>query len=245
MLGLPPLHEKDALIPWDWIQEAKDRWASHVIDESDPRLSATDVGAGGDKSIRCLRIGYKVMPFKENTSSDTNVVGNWTVRLLNEECPDKAYIDMNGIGNKVFHDIRAMKLWKVIGINQGRASRKPEKYYLIGSELKWIMRESFENGYISIPPDDEELEGELSLLKYDDSGTGGLIKVTSKQNKEYKKEMQSLLGYTSPNKADSLSFTFYDDYSIMIKSRKKKSMIGITEMLKKRKSPLKRAWMSK
>ena len=221
VLGLPPLTEEGALISWEWIQSAKDRWADMQVSEADPYLLGADIGGGGDASMIARRQGMKVMKFEGNKSVDTDIVTNWINRIILDEDPDSAYVDMNGIGNAVFYRLQSVfGKKKVRGINARKKPFNVDKFVMLRDELMWRLREVFESGEIGIP-DDDELEGELSLLKYDDDHTDGKIKVISKQNAEYKREMVGLVGYKSPNKVDALLMTFYENYSnVLLKKTK-------------------------
>jgi phage terminase large subunit len=213
IFGLPPIGDEGALIPWEWIQEAKERWAEMVenIDpEHDPLLVAYDIGGGGDLTIRVAVQGGAVLsPILKNNSPDTNAVYNWMLRDMAELDPDFVFVDKNGIGNKVYFDLRQLRGVKnLYGIN-AQNTTFDEKFSMLRDKLFWLLREDFENGSIGIPPDDEELEGELSILTYDDEQGKGKIKVISKKDAGFKKNMLSQLGYRSPGKADALSFTKY------------------------------------
>jgi len=243
ILGLPPLQEEGSLIPWDWIQRARERYDEILCDDNDPLLIGLDVGGGGDKSVLCRRFGMKVLPFEQNSDADTNIVFNWVIRNLNKDEPDSVNVDMNGIGNKIYYDLRALKRWKVNGINAKQRAYDNKLFEMIRDELGWRVREAFEKGEIAIDPNDEELEGELSLLKYDDEGTFGRTKIVSKRNTQYKQSMSSLLGYSSPNKFDSLALTFYEDYTNLRYRKKNKNSIRSRHNSRGRK--LERAWMAR
>ena len=107
-------------------------------------------------------------------------------------------------------------------------------------ELFWRLRESFENGEIAII-DDGGLEKELGLLKYVDDNGGGKIKILSKKDAAYKKDMMSTVGYKSPNKADALSLTFEVAYSKVYN----KTMRNKSESRKKNRlvAPKRFGWM--
>ena len=243
VLGLPPLAEEGCLISWEWIQSAKDRWEDMNVAETEPYLLGADIGGGGDASMICRRQGMKVMKFEGNKSVDTDIVANWINRIILDEEPDCSYVDMNGIGNTTYYRLQSVfGKKKVKGINVRKKAFNINKFVMLRDELMWRLREVFESGEIAIPPNDDELEGELSLLKYDDDGTDGKIKVISKQNAEYKREMMGLVGYKSPNKVDSLIMTFYENYtSVLLKTEYKR------QGFRKRLSALSKSgnWMSR
>ena len=212
VLGLPPLAEDGALIPWEWIQQAKDRYEEEETNKDDPYVFGVDIGGGGDDTMLCRRQGMRILGFERNKSVDTDHVTNWVNRLVLDEEPETTYLDMNGIGNTAYHRLKnTFGKQKIKGINVRKKPFNCNKFVMLRDELMWRMREAFEQGLIAIP-NDEDLEGELSLLKYDDDSSDGKIKCVSKRDAAYKREMQGLLGYKSPNKVDSILMTFYDQY---------------------------------
>jgi len=245
VLGLPPLEEEGALIPWSWIQAAKDRYDFFQPAEDDPYLFGIDVGGGGDDSMLCKRKGGKILSFKKNTSSDTDAVASWVMRehdmdVMKGEDVDEMSIDMNGIGNGAYHRIKNMG-YRIKGVNVRKAAANSDRFVMIRDELYWRIRCLFEDGDIAIPPDDDELEGELSLLKYDDEAGSGKIKVLSKKDAEYRKEMISKLGYKSPNRADALALTCFKSYSSLL-NRKKVQRMKARDLIKGNNSP---GWMAR
>ena len=231
VLGQPPLSEEDALIPWEWIQRARDRYEDFIEDPLDPEVYGVDIGGGGDPSVIGYRKGMKIMEFRKRNEEDTAKIRNWVARNFEEDEPDFAFIDANGIGHHVYFDL------KDIGYNflpyKGRnQADNRDRFEMIRDEDFWRLRGFFERDEIVIPPDDDELEGELSILKFDDDNAGGKIKIISK--KKLKAE-----GYASTNKADCLAMMFRYPEKVMrrkvqakkqiTKRRRTRQLVGVGE----------------
>jgi hypothetical protein len=80
-----------------------------------------------------------------------------------------------------------------------------DQFVRLRDELWWRLRERFESRMISIPNDDE-LIGELSSIKYKRE-SNGKVKVESKADMRKR-------GVKSPNRADALMMTMYYQDSI-------------------------------
>ena len=89
----------------------------------------------------------------------------------------------------------------VIGVNVAEAASREDRFVRLRDELYWRVRERFESRRIRIPNDDE-LIGELSSIKWKPAGSSDKVKVESKM--EMKKR-----GLASPNRADALMLTEY------------------------------------
>lgn len=215
VLGLPPINEDGALISWDWISTAQDRGYLFEPELEDPVIFGIDPGGGGEGDITCIciRKGYHILAFETTSQTKTEELVRWAEDFILLWDPKHIFIDRNGLG-KGMYDLLKGKYKGIKGLYSMNKSTAKDRFYRLRDELFWSMREEFEKENLVIHPDktgrhDDELQNELSLLKYDDDYDGNKIKVLSKKDAEYKKEMRAVLGYTSPNKADSLSLTFY------------------------------------
>ncbi len=212
VLGLPPEADPDALIPYDWIMEAIDK--DIYVDMEEPVSLGVDVGAGGDPSVIATRWGNKITKFEIHNTKNTMELAGWVIIAMDTEGASGAYIDSIGIGNGVYYRIKehpdreiTSRVWPVDVRFRANNFLKYEK---LRDELWFFLREQFQEGLISIP-NDNELIGELSILKYHTTGSGK-VKVTGKE--EFRKIGKSI------NKADAVMMS----YSPMAQlSHKKKS----------------------
>jgi len=198
VLGLPPKSEDDVLIPWEWVMDAIDRDLEPL--DVDQDVIGFDVGAGSDPSIILNRHGPKVLsPIHKNDTSDSETLTGWAIGKIMDYEPSIVFIDRIGVGWGIEGNLRSRTNVRVIGVNVAEVPSISERFYRLRDELWWKVRELFEKRAISIPNDDE-LIGELSIIKY--SEPDGKIKVESK--KDLKRR-----GVASPNKADALCLTEY------------------------------------
>ena len=198
-LGIPPVSEKGALIPWEKIMEAVDRPLDPTPD--DPIVMALDVGAGGDDSALSRSAGPVVYPFETTSTSDPNVLTGWALRRLFDYQPRFVFVDVIGYGWAVEGNLRARYAdGETIGVNVNTEARDKSRFRRLRDELWFEVRDEFINGLISIP-DDPLLIEELSAFHYKED-ENGLIKVESKDDLEAR-------GFDSPNRADCLMMRLY------------------------------------
>ncbi len=205
VLGLPPLVDEENLIQWDWIEDAVDRPVE--TPEGIPIIKGVDCGAGGDSSIIATRQGARVFPMKRLKTSEGTVLENWIGSDIDAENPDVVRIDTIGIGWAVESNVREKKGSLVEAADVRRGADDPERFENKRAEMYWRLREAFERGAISIPPD-EELKNQLGAIK---CVYGKRIKMVDK------KTIKQELGH-SPDEADALAITFF--YPDSMASRK-------------------------
>lgn len=203
VLGLPPLASPDTLIPWDWVMKAVNR--DLFVDEQTPLVLGIDVGRelGGDPSIILKRRGPVVLdPLVSFQSVNTQELGYWALKEIQESEAQAAAIDVIGWGAGTYDLLQDLAPVPVLPVNVAEAPADAEHFVRLRDELWWQMRERFQAGTISIPNDDE-LIGELSTIKYNFQKTAKeKVKIESKQ------ELRDR-GLASPNKADALCLSEY------------------------------------
>ena len=162
---------------------------------------AIDVGRyGDDASVVMSMHGPVVTRIEEYRSMDTEQLSNWAMSRIFDEEPAAVMVDVIGVGAGVADKLRHRTEANVIDVNVSEMpSDDPGKFHRLRDELWWKLRELFEKRAISIP-NDPELIGELTVMKYDMDM--GKVKVESK------KQLRSR-GIASPNKADALCMTQY------------------------------------
>ena len=197
VLGLPPLAAPDVLIPWDWVRNAVDR--PLLVDEGTPVVLGIDVGRelGGDQSVILRRQGPIVRGLDTYNGVNTQELGYWCLKEITETDAQVAAIDVIGWGAGTYDMLKDLTPIPILPINVAESAGDPDRFMRLRDELWWNLRERFQAGTISIP-DDDELIGELSTIKYNFSKTSKeKIKIESKQ------ELRDR-GLSSPNKADAL-----------------------------------------
>ncbi|MCK5642003.1 MAG: hypothetical protein KAJ19_14460 [Gammaproteobacteria bacterium] len=208
--GVPPLADTDTLIPAEWVQDAKDKWAlnEYECDPDDPYVFGVDVGAGGDNSVLVHRQGGRVEKIQKDNNPDTMFLTGWIVKNKDDYGATTINIDMVGLGLGVYDRLRELKIPRVYPVDARKRPRNPEKFFRVRDEMWWSLRRRFEAGLIEIP-DDDDLIGELSTMKYS-IDSSGKIKVESK------KDMRKR-GIESANVADALCMSFYNSDTIFKK----------------------------
>lgn len=206
VLGLPPKAESDALIPWEWIQDAVNRDIG-VID--DPVIKGVDVGAGGDRSVILTRQGSKVLKITSFTEADTMAFTGRVAQELLRDVPEAAFIDVIGIGKGVYDRLKEQG-YQVHAADVRRSSIS-DRFRAKRDELWWRVREQFESSLISIP-EDQELMDELGNIKIKAPDSSGKTIIESKQ------EMKRRIGH-SPDKADALCLSYYHSDAIFRKGK--------------------------
>ena len=208
VLGLPPVHSTTGMFPWDWLNTAVERRFYYIPDTDYPAVGAIDIGSGGknDPTIACIRKGPEVLHFFECPLSEAPKISAWILDLITQYNLQKTVIDKNGIGWGIYEFLSSID--GVVGFLSHEKANEPERYQSMRDEVFVKLREDFETGAIIIP-DDTDLKGELSCFTWD---TTGIIKVISKKDSNFKKELKAAVGYDSPNKADALAMTYYVDF---------------------------------
>lgn len=207
--GLPPLHDDNSLIPWDWIEDAVLRDLD--IDEFDPIMSGADVGGGGDKSVYIYRQGGIVEWPKFNSDKDTMNVSDWIQTEMTAVEADVVFVDIIGLGRGVYDKLRRDRVSARPADSRSTAS-DPERFFNSRAEMYWKLREQFEHKLIKIP-DCEELKNELGAMKFDP---------TRKNKIPEKREIKKVLGH-SPDIADALAMTYLKPDSLFRRNKDKKN----------------------
>lgn len=202
-----PTAGSDALIPLSWIERAQARWqdftdklkAGEVALDTEDQMLGVDVAEfGSDSTVRTKRQGQYIPWQRTSSQEDTMVTAGRVANDLHDDDNLKANVDVVGIGNGVARRLQELFPGRVDGVNVGERAREPERFVNRKAELFWELRTLFEQGGIMIPAD-EELEEELSVIKYKVVDSNGKIKITSKDDLR----KPDSLG-RSPDRADSL-----------------------------------------
>lgn len=197
--GLPPLAETDVLIPWDWIQDSIDR--DILFADDDPVIFGVDVGAGGDHATILRRRGPKIEELMRHNTKDTmELTGQISLQLNEWESYQACCVDNIGIGLGVFNRLKELGHKKIFAVDVRGKPRNQDKFPKLRDELWWLLREKFEEKSISIP-DDDELIGQLSIIKWH-AESDGKTKIESKEDMRKR-------GIDSPNDADALMMTMF------------------------------------
>ena len=204
VLGDFPFDEKDTLIPYSWVESARER--DFVTSDVDPLMLGVDVGAGGDKSVILHRRGGKVEKIDTHNTKNTMELVGWVAKAAQEAKPQAIFIDPICIGKGAFDWLRELN-YRLYPVDVRRKSTKPN-FERLRDELWWRTREHFERGLISIPNNDD-LITEVGNIKYE-------IKSNGKTKVESKAQMRKR-NMPSPDHGDALMMTYYLDDKVFTK----------------------------
>lgn len=206
VLGIPPTSDDNSLIPFIWVQDAKDRY----IKKEGKAVIGVDIArSGGDSTVVCVRYGGYVEGFYKIVKIDTFDVVNEVMKIAKEKDAECICIDSTTVGAGIYDTIRRI-FPKTYGVEFGRASRDI-KFRNLRAELFYRVRGMFEKGMICLP-DDENITVQLSTIRFTDEN--GKITI------ELKDKIRQRLGGSSPDYADSLAISMYVDDNIYRNSDK-------------------------
>lgn len=189
------------LIPLPWIKAAQQRTLE--MQDSDEVILGCDVGGGSDESTIAMRKGPVVRIVKQTTDPDTMKTLQMLAEQIVEWKAKRANVDTIGIGKGMVDRGKELEL-PVVGVNVGKASFEPDRFGNLRAQFYWYVRTLFEIGQIDIDPADDELEDELTALRYK-PGDKGKIFMESKEDARKR-------GVASPNKADALMLAVIEDF---------------------------------
>ena len=168
-----------------------------------PTILAVDVARfGADQSVLLLASPTAVLRLEAHHGLDTMQLAGRVVDAHRHwspaRPPDRIVVDEIGVGAGVVDRLKELKL-PVTGINVGRPARQRTLFANLRAEGYWRLRELFSQSQVAIP-NDPELAGQLSSLRYSYNSRGQLI-IESKDDARAR-------GIPSPDKADAMMLAF-------------------------------------
>ncbi len=236
VLGEFPEEGDDVLIPLNWIEAANERWKEIVEKaerKSDPlRLGVDIAGMGRDNSVFTFRYENFVKEFKtiSNIAKKATIhmeVAGQVVDYLQPDPRTKAYIDTIGEGAGVYSRLNEQGFQQAISVKAsygtgGLTDETGERSFNnMRSYLYWMIRDALDpslGGQLALPYD-EELTEELCDITYKFTSNG-------KIQLEPKDDIKKRIG-RSPDKADSLSLTYFPDEFIDTSEEEGEEFYGI------------------
>ncbi len=200
VLGEFPTADDDVLIPLDLAMSAVDRDVAPI--EVMPVWGLDVARFGNCRTALAKRRGNTLMrPIQSWHKRDLMEVAGLVLHEYENtpstEMPAEILVDSVGIGAGVVDRMKELGL-PVRGINVGETPSGKDRFMRLRDELWWRAREWFETRTCAIPEDDE-LIGQLSTLRYKISSSG-------KIQIERKEELLSR-GVNSPDEADAFVLT--------------------------------------
>lgn len=188
---------QNTLIPLSWIEKCINK----PVRDGKKVLGVDVARYGDDRTVLTKRIGQKVEKQIVTTKEDTMQTVGKVKRIYIDEGFDEVHVDVIGVGSGVVDRLIEEGV-NTVAVNNASSASDAERYKNVRAESYWGLRERIKDGDISLP-DDEELIGELTSIKYRYNSRGQL-EIESKE--DIKKR-----GLKSPDKADSLVLAFYEN----------------------------------
>jgi hypothetical protein len=215
VLGEYPAQGTNQLISKEWIALARSRWDSYVAEHGEVApagvqpVMGQDIGEfGSDQSVSCFRYGGYVEKMISWGGVDTLVSGERATTEFQKRNALKANVDATGIGAGIApHMQRSDCLAHPVKVASSPTEEtEMGQFHILRDQLWWACREWLRTEAAMLPPDEDLIE-ELQTPTYE--VRNGKIRVMPKD------VMRELLR-RSPDKADSLCLTFYDDSSVLV-----------------------------
>ncbi len=201
VLGDFPRSEPDQYIPLDILESAINR----EVQAFGPVVWGLDPAwLGGDETALAKRQGYVLHEVKGVYDLEPMQVVGWIANEYaetNRELrPEVINIDSIGMGAGIYSRAKEIGL-PVRAVNVAEAASSKKKYHRLRDEL-WGMYKDWLFERCCRIPDDADLIGQTSTIKFNPFHSGGVIKI------EGKKELRNR-GKPSPDRADAVCLTFY------------------------------------
>jgi hypothetical protein len=209
ILGQFPSASTVQFIPTGLVNTSCNRVLTEDMYSFAPVILGGDVARfGDDQSALLVRQGLKILKLKRYRGLDTMTYAGFVIEFINEFNPAVVFIDEIGIGAGVIDRLRQLGYKNIIGVQAGAASTD-KKYFNKRSEMWGKTKDWLENG--GQLPRDQELKDDLIAPEYMYAPRGE-IKLEPKDNMKSR-------GLSSPDTADALVHTFYQDVAIAIKPK--------------------------
>ena len=201
--GLPPRAGISNFISVDSVRAARNRELDRNLWISMPkRMSVDPARFGDDSSVITVRQGQKVIGQWKYSGLDGPDLASRVVTEVwhNHRDITGCAVDAIGIGASCCDALKRVGGFPLLEVNVAAPAGADNEYSNLRAELWGRMRKWLENAEV---PDDQDLEDQLCALKY---GFDGKSRIQLQSKKDLKSE-----GNPSPDLADSLSLSFFED----------------------------------
>lgn len=169
-----------------------------------PLLMAVDVARqGSDESVIGLRRGDLFLVHKKYRELDLMQLAHFVVEAIGAYRPDAVFVDGAGLGAGVIDRLRELG-HEVIEVNGGLKAIDDRHYFNRRAEMWDRMRKWLKGG--GCIEDDSQLKDDLTAPEYG-------FDAKERWQLETKDDMRSR-GVPSPDTADALSMTFFEDVAL-------------------------------
>lgn len=178
---------------------ARARRATGVEARGELRLGVDPADSGKDRWGFALRRGRVVVKAWSKANMETMEGVGYVGRVIDENKPDRVFVDKVGIGAGVYGRLRELG-YNVIGVHSGEKATEDELYANKRAEL-WANLKAWLSDRPNKLPDSDELASDLGGpgYKYD----------SSRRLLLEKKEDMKKRGIRSPDVGDAVALTFW------------------------------------
>ena len=191
-----PDSSSDTLIPYGWIERARER---DLIPGPTVELGVDVARYGTDESVIYRRQGPVARLLGTFGQQPTTETTGRVIAALRETGASLAKVDGVGVGGGVVDQLAELG-YPVADMQAGARPNDPDTFVNARAEWYWGLRQRFEVGDIDIDPDDAELAAQLAQIKYKYTSRGQL-QIESKDDMKKR-------GLSSPDRADALMLAF-------------------------------------
>lgn len=187
--------------------DIEDAFEPKSIDPVGAKILSLDVARfGDDRNVAGYRQGRYAKILGVWSKTDTmDTVGRFK-QMLDEHKPDKAFIDVIGVGAGVVDRLHEMGYSMVVAASASNAALNADKYPNKRNEMYGELREWMKDKPCYIERNDE-LQSELSAISVKRFDSKGRMQLESKD------EMKAA-GMRSPDLADALALTFFEPVDV-------------------------------
>jgi NOL1/NOP2/fmu family ribosome biogenesis protein len=209
-MGNFPQDEEYTIIPvYIWKQAQVDEKKPIVDDIEDIRIGIDVARFGSDQTSLAITIKNRLTEVHTIRNMDTTEVSKWVDRIIRKRFNRYkrwkqvlTNVDTIGVGAGVEDQLKnTFNYERVNGFKVSQKAVNYDKYLNKRAEMYWQLRQGLKEGEYEIGVHDEEIENQITAIKYEFSSNGQL-KVESK------KKIKKRLG-ESPDNADSICMAFY------------------------------------
>jgi PBSX family phage terminase large subunit len=187
----------DILIKHSWVLRAVN---NNIRIANDRRVTACDVARlGGDETVIYNMVDGKVTDQLIYGDKETTYTAAQIIKMANMNNSDIIAIDACGMGGPVCDMVNNLIMnnggkVRLLQINSASNADNDERFANLRAEMWFYAADKIAEGQASIP-NDQELIGQLSSVKYNPNGSGGRFLIEKKD--EIKKRLDR-----SPDRAD-------------------------------------------
>lgn len=204
--GVFPRAASDQLMDEEMIEQAASRCVEPMDYINYPKVLGVDVSrGGGDDSVIVMRQGPKLDILGTYQLNDLMELAGKVVEHFNLERASHVYIDSTGLGAGIYDRLKQLNL-PITGVSFGTSAIDKRMYSNTRAEIWGKMKEWIASGDI---PRQQKLLTELKQQTY---GYTEKLQIQL----ESKKAMKGR-GLDSPDIADAIATTFFDDVMVQLR----------------------------